>query len=142
MIDSKFKDQVDLLLEVLAPCLADERLALKGGTAINLFYQDMPRLSVDIDLTYVRLNDRNEFIKEISEIFESLQTKLQKFFPEINRSSDGIPKQLRLSNRVAQIKVDLNLVLRGTVYPTEGAAKVCRQSKNEDVWTRTGFLGR
>jgi predicted nucleotidyltransferase component of viral defense system len=130
MINQRFRDQVDLLLEVLGPCLHDERLALKGGTAINLFYQDMPRLSVDIDLTYVCLNERTEFIKELREIFEAFQTKLKQFFPEVNRTSDGIPKQLRLSNRTAQIKIDVNLVLRGTVYPTEERL-LCQRAQDE-----------
>ena len=49
----RYIDQVRLLLSVLPDIAAEEVFALKGGTAINLFYRDMPRLSVDIDLTYL-----------------------------------------------------------------------------------------
>ncbi len=47
----RYIEQVRLLLSVLPDIAAEEVFALKGGTAINLFYRDMPRLSVDIDLT-------------------------------------------------------------------------------------------
>lgn len=51
--DPRFRQQVQLLVSVL-PLVAEERcFALKGGTAINLFVRDLPRLSVDIDLTYL-----------------------------------------------------------------------------------------
>ena len=52
MISEKYRTQANLLLQAL-PLIAEEKnFALKGGTAINLFLRDMPRLSVDIDLTY------------------------------------------------------------------------------------------
>jgi predicted nucleotidyltransferase component of viral defense system len=58
MISPKYKAQVDLLLQTI-PFVAKETIfALKGGTAITLFIRNMPRLSVDIDLTYVPVNDR------------------------------------------------------------------------------------
>lgn len=53
-----YRQQVALLLRVL-PFVEEERaFALKGGTAINLFVRDMPRLSVDIDLTWLPVEDR------------------------------------------------------------------------------------
>lgn len=53
MKNSPYKPQVELLLEVLPFVAMEKCFALKGGTAINLFVRDMPRLSVDIDLTYL-----------------------------------------------------------------------------------------
>ena len=58
MIEFKYRAQVKLLLRILPYFMRDKRFALKGGTAINLFYQNMPRLSVDIDLTYLPIEDR------------------------------------------------------------------------------------
>ncbi len=49
MLD-RYVDQARLLIDVLPHIAQEEVFALKGGTAINLFYRDMPRLSVDIDL--------------------------------------------------------------------------------------------
>ncbi len=48
-----YRRQVALLVRILPLVAEEESFALKGGTAINLFVRDMPRLSVDIDLTYV-----------------------------------------------------------------------------------------
>ena len=62
-----YEGQVGLLVRVL-PLVAEEAcFALKGGTAINLFYRDMPRLSVDIDLVYVPIRPRAESHQEIDE---------------------------------------------------------------------------
>ena len=49
--DSRYRDRVQLLVDILPLLAREPRFALKGGTAINLFEQDLPRLSVDIDLT-------------------------------------------------------------------------------------------
>ena len=63
-----YKAQVDLLLRCLPVVARAEALALKGGTAINLFHLDMPRLSVDIDLTYLPVEDRAVSIANIREL--------------------------------------------------------------------------
>jgi hypothetical protein len=55
-----YRRQVVLLIHTL-PVIAEEKgLALKGGTAINLFMRNMPRLPVDVDLTYVPVQPRPE----------------------------------------------------------------------------------
>lgn len=51
MKDSRFYEQARAMLNILPFALREECFALKGGTAINFFVRDMPRLSVDIDLT-------------------------------------------------------------------------------------------
>ncbi len=118
MIHSVYKDQVDLLLEVLPHILHDSRLALKGGTAINLFVMNMPRLSVDIDLTFTIVTNRERFINEINDVFEGFQQRLKTYRIDIFKTSDGVPKQARISNGRSEIKIDLNLILRGMVFPS------------------------
>jgi Nucleotidyl transferase AbiEii toxin, Type IV TA system len=60
-----YRAQVALLTRIL-PLIAEEAcFALKGGTAINLFIRDMPRLSVDIDLTYVPVAPRAASLAQI-----------------------------------------------------------------------------
>ena len=76
MIDPVYRQQVDLLLQVL-PLVAEEKVfALKGGTAINLFVRDMPRLSVDIDLTYLPLDDRDTAMRGISEALNHVRQQI------------------------------------------------------------------
>lgn len=51
-MDRTYADTVRLLLAIVPDVFANDVFAMKGGTAINLFVQDMPRLSVDIDVVY------------------------------------------------------------------------------------------
>ena len=66
---ASFKRQVSLLLLVLPEVARESCFALHGGTAINLFVRDMPRLSVDVDLTYVPIEDRKTSFMYISRVF-------------------------------------------------------------------------
>ena len=73
-----YQQQVRLLLETL-PCIGNEScFALKGGTAINTFARDMPRLSVDIDLMYLAAEDRNNSLKDISEALEHIAADIER----------------------------------------------------------------
>jgi len=60
MLDSRYVDQVALLIDLLPEIASDCKFAIKGGTAINLFLLDLPRLSVDIDLCYLPLTSRDQ----------------------------------------------------------------------------------
>ena len=63
--NSQYYKQVSLLISVLPYVAKEKCFALKGGTAINLFIRDFPRLSVDIDLTYLPLELRPDALKNI-----------------------------------------------------------------------------
>lgn len=67
MAREAYEAQVALLMRILPYVAGEAIFALKGGTAINLFYRDLPRLSVDIDLTYLPIKDRAESLAEINE---------------------------------------------------------------------------
>ncbi len=61
-----YEDKVKLLVRIL-PYIAKEKIfALKGGSAINLFYKNLPRLSVDIDLSYILFDKREDAYKNIN----------------------------------------------------------------------------
>ncbi len=66
MKDTGYFKQARLLLQVLPFIEKAGGFALKGGTAINLFVREMPRFSVDIDLTYIPMNTRDEALTDIS----------------------------------------------------------------------------
>ena len=73
MLD-RYVAQVRLLLSVLPDIAREPVFALKGGTAINLFYRDMPRLSVDIDLTYLPVADRQSSLEDMDVTFNRRQS--------------------------------------------------------------------
>ena len=52
-MDESYAQTVRLLLRAASDVFANDIFAMKGGTAINLFVRDMPRLSVDIDVAYI-----------------------------------------------------------------------------------------
>lgn len=95
-IQKHYKDQVELLLDVLPFIQEEPRFALKGGTAINLFHRDMPRLSVDIDLTYLPIEPRTEFLSNLTQVMQSLGGKLlnQGFEIETKRLGQHIVKMI------------------------------------------------
>lgn len=95
--------------------------ALKGGTAINLFVHDMPRLSVDIDLTYLPVESRDVFLPNIEaellkmkQLIENLDCTVKAVFMK-----NGSISKLHVYTHHAMIKIEPNFVLRGSVFPCE-----------------------
>jgi hypothetical protein len=76
--DTVFFRQAELLLRVLPFVNEEEIFALKGGTAINFFLRDLPRLSVDIDLTYLPVNDRETALNDIDKALLRISEKVEK----------------------------------------------------------------
>lgn len=77
MARQSYEAQVALLVRVLPHVAKEEIFALKGGTAINLFYRDLPRLSVDIDLTYLPIKERAESLVEINEAMDRIAASIE-----------------------------------------------------------------
>ncbi|MDE1920782.1 MAG: nucleotidyl transferase AbiEii/AbiGii toxin family protein [Candidatus Omnitrophica bacterium] len=120
MFDQKFHQQVDLVLTILGYMDWDECYAMKGGTALNFFYEQMPRLSIDIDLVYLPVNSREEAIKEMNVSFQKYISMFKKrgFAAQIIGVKSNNPLgRLYVSNGVASIKIEPNLVIRGALLP-------------------------
>jgi predicted nucleotidyltransferase component of viral defense system len=119
-----YSEQVELLVRILPIVAEAECFALKGGTAINLFYRDMPRLSVDVDLVYTPIKSRDESLSEISTALSSIGNTIAKRLPKAKvhysrmGRTDFIIKLLVQSDR-SVVKIELSPVLRGTVYPPD-----------------------
>lgn len=122
MTTSNYQSQVKLLLRILPHVAAEEEFALKGGTAINLFVRDLPRLSVDIDLPYIPLADRNESLTAISAALGRIRDRLLAavpgihFLPQPTQTGDEAKLICLLGS--ANVKIEVNTVLRGVVWPT------------------------
>jgi hypothetical protein len=81
MKETVFFRQAELLLRILPLIHKEEVFPLKGGTAINFFVRDLPRLSVDIDLTYLPVNDRDSALEDISNALVHISGEIQKRIP-------------------------------------------------------------
>jgi len=122
--DSVYYRQAELLLRILPIINTEADFALKGGTAINFFVRDMPRLSVDIDLTYLPVNEREIALKGISQSLLSVAEKISKMFPDSHTTLKKIPPYDSLGGLIvrrgdATIKIEPSLVLRGFIFPPQ-----------------------
>lgn len=115
---SNYKNQVALLLQVLPEVAKEKSFALHGGTAINLFVRDMPRLSVDIDLTYIPVEDRVTSFKCIIEGIKSIKTNLGKILPEAVITITERNLKLQITTDKAQIKLEVSQINRGIIADT------------------------
>jgi predicted nucleotidyltransferase component of viral defense system len=119
-----------LLIKVI-PFVAEEAcFALKGGTAINLFVRDMPRLSVDIDLTYLPVADRATSLREIDAAMRRIAQRIRSGLPGsrvgYGKLPDGYVTKLIVEADRALIKIEVTPVLRGCVYASETRAVSAR----------------
>ena len=126
-VDERYRRQVALLVRTL-PFVAEERcFALKGGTAINLFVRDLPRLSVDIDLTYLPVAGWDESLRDIDAALRRIAGRIEasmtvaRVQPGTVRGENAVNKLFIRDGRV-QIKIEVTPVLRGCVYEPEERA--------------------
>ena len=134
MKHNKYHKQVSLLIQALPIVMNEPDFSLKGGTAINLFVRDMPRLSVDIDLTFIPVLNRIDTIELINNKMESMRLDLQRQIPnstaKLIKTSENIVRQIQLKNPTSFIKIEINHVLRGHVNPLS-TLQLCERAQNE-----------
>lgn len=125
-----YLDSARLLTRVAPLVLVDDTFALKGGTAINLFVRDLPRLSVDIDLAFVPVSERASALREIDAAFHRIKRMLEGVSPayvaRIAKREEGRAYGMLVANHEAEIKVEVSPVLRGSVYPESERRIVAR----------------
>lgn len=119
-----YRSQAALLVRALPHIASEPCFALKGGTAINLFFRDMPRLSVDIDLTYLPVGDRQTSLTAIDAAMQRIAARLRHALPSARVTPSYTEPEhamvkflLRLEG--VQIKVEVTPVLRGCVFEPE-----------------------
>src|ERR1700678_2220314 len=116
-----YRRQVQLLIQVLPIIAGEKDFALKGGTAINLFVRDMPRLSVDIDLTYLPVADRAKSLADINTAMLRLAERIRAGIPGSEVTSarlkgENVVTKHFVEERGVRIKIEVTPVLRGCVF--------------------------
>ncbi len=115
-MDFRFRKQVALILRILPEIAKERDFALHGGTAINLFYHNLPRLSIDIDLTLVSFGERNQDISLIKEILNRITVRLLKSIPSIQiQTPSTVEDEMKVYCSIpgAMVKIEVNTVNRG-----------------------------
>ncbi|MBL8226309.1 MAG: nucleotidyl transferase AbiEii/AbiGii toxin family protein [Chromatiales bacterium] len=119
--DNRYAERVKLLVEILPTLAEEKRFALKGGTAINLFEHDLPRLSVDIDLTWLPVGDFESDVRDISAALEAMGERLRTGPLRLQVQTSGTKAtgvhRLIASRNRARVQIETTPVMRGTVHP-------------------------
>jgi predicted nucleotidyltransferase component of viral defense system len=142
-MDKAYADTVRLLLTAAPDVFANDIFAMKGGTAINLFVQDMPRLSVDIDVVYTPWQTpREQAIKDINNELNAVAQRLARLglgTRKVNSGEFGDTKLL-IEDEQSQVKIEVNVVFRGTVLPVENRPLCAKTAKLFSVALRLPIL--
>lgn len=113
---------VQLLLDIAPAVFDGSTFAMKGGTALNLFVQDMPRLSVDIDIAFTphRL-ERESALRAIADQLQRACARVQRLGHqvEVRKDREGAEARMFIRNGDVEVKVEVNFVFRGTVLPPQ-----------------------
>ena len=124
MINSIYFKQAELLLRIIPLIDREAVFALKGGTAINFFVRDLPRISVDIDLVYLPVGERDLSLRDISATLARISRDIESripgtkvFFKKI-KGTDFL-SGFFIQRQETTVKIEPNLVIRGSVYPPE-----------------------
>jgi hypothetical protein len=117
-----YRRPVGLLIRALPSVATEPCFALKGGTAINFFVRDLPRLSVDIDLTYLPVKPREQSLAAITAALTRISGRIRAAIPGasvLTRTAPATATKLIVRAEGAQIKIEVTPVLRGCVFEPE-----------------------
>ena len=117
-MNQAYTSTVQLLLAIAPAIFETPLFALKGGTALNLFVQDLPRLSVDIDVVFLPHDiDRDDALQAIKDELAAAKTRIQSmgFVAEVRQNKAGDEAKMFVSDNTSEVKVEVNYVSRGTV---------------------------
>ena len=112
---SVYAQKVELLLRLIPIVMEEEVFAIHGGTAINLFLKDLPRYSVDIDLTYIPLADRQTSLDDINMHLNVIAEKAKKAFKGMHIVPNFSTCKLLCEYRGRQVKIEVNQAKRGII---------------------------
>jgi len=124
-MDKSYVDTVRLMLRVAPHAFSNPLFAMKGGTALNVFLHDMPRLSVDIDLVFTdHAMQRAEALTAIKEELNAMAERLKRLGlnSSLTKSTDGSETKLTVvhgNDHRTKVKIEINQNFRGTLLPVQ-----------------------
>ncbi|MCF0207543.1 MAG: nucleotidyl transferase AbiEii/AbiGii toxin family protein [Bacteroidales bacterium] len=130
-LSSVYAQKVELLLRLIPVVMSEGVFAIHGGSAINLFHKNLPRYSVDIDLTYIPLADRNTSVNDINLHLESICSKAKRSIKGIHIVANYTTCKLLCEFRGMQVKVEVNQTKRGIVGGDVVTLPLCDKAQEE-----------
>ena len=126
----RYKKQVALLIRIMPSVYRIKDFAVHGGTAINLFHKNMPRYSVDIDLTYIPIESRNVSLNTINAKLLEVKQSIEKSIPSVNVKHKPDVWKLLCTYGEATVKIEVNGTKRGIIGDTVDMP-LCEKARNE-----------
>jgi len=115
---------LDVFQQIMTVPFLQERLVLKGGTALNLFcFERLPRLSVDIDLNYIGTLSREKMLEEKTVIMDAIQQIMaQNQFerhraPMMHAGGKMVWFYPSLLGQRGSLEIDINFMYRQPLFP-------------------------
>ena len=128
---SVYAQKAELLLRLIPIVMEEEMFAIHGGTAINLFLKNLPRYSIDIDLTYIPLADRLTSLDDINLHLKSIAEKAKKAFKGMQIVPNFSTSKLLCEYRGKQVKIEVNQTKRGIVGGEVQSIPLSEKAQNE-----------
>lgn len=130
IMNDVYRRQVALLIRVMPLVFKIKDFAVHGGTAINLFHRNLPRYSVDIDITYIPLKDRETSLKNINTHLSTLKAAIEKAVPGIRVIHKPDVWKLQCVKDGTTIKIEVNGTKRGIIGNIE-TIQLCEKAREE-----------
>ena len=130
-MNREYAEKVEVLLRLLPTVVEEKVFAVHGGSAINLFVKNLPRYSIDIDLTYIPLEGREESLEHINAYLLSIAGKAQRAFPGMHIVPKLNTSKLLCEYQRKQIKVEVNQTKRGIVGGDVLTVPLCKKAQEE-----------
>jgi hypothetical protein len=121
-MNAHYLEVARLMARIARNVFADDVFALKGGTAINLFVRDLPRLSVDLDLVFMdHTLPRDQALAAIGAALQAIAERLKKLGLDVPGKKTGAAgdSYLNVRSRDLQVVVEVNEIMRGTLLPVQ-----------------------
>lgn len=129
-MNDNYRKQVALLIRIMPLVYKIKDFAIHGGTAINLFEKNMPRLSVDIDVTYLPLQERKESLEEINKNLLLLKQQIEKAIPGCKVIHKPDVWKLQCTKDGATVKIEVNGTKRGIIGEIQ-EVQLCEKAQQE-----------
>lgn len=129
-MNETYKKQVGLLIKIVPLLYRIKEFAIHGGTAINLFVRDMPRYSVDLDVTYIPIKDRESSLAEINVLLLTLKAQIERAIPNVKIVHKPAIWKLQCTADGATVKIEVNGTKRGIIGDIE-VRELCSKAQNE-----------
>lgn len=125
-----YGQKVELLLKILPFVTDEDCFAIHGGTAINLFVKNLYRLSVDIDVTYIPVEDRNTSLKRINEALVRIADRVKRRFRDVRVIPRLDISKITCESRGCQVKIEVNQTKRGLVCGGAVLRPLCEKAQS------------